>query len=259
MDDKTKFKYAIVRVRESSVVDFFGLIASNGYSDVSFVSNLNQAIARPDPNDDGTIASTSQRNDDRIADSEDRCSVVATPASPGEEFSNGTGKRSISNPFGMLLTTPKVEREAEPMVEDEDNNEMSQLNQSAPIDLVNGLFATHKIPLTPSEWSSDLKSTRQYLSQQHRLSPYKQLEGFQTRMKGWQREYIKDVIKEGHYPSEEELRDIEVKCDLSRKQVLRFIAKRVGNPNRRPRDGRLPPPTPEEVEEGLKKLSGAQR
>lgn len=38
-------------------------------------------------------------------------------------------------------------------------------------------------------------------------------------MKGWQREYIKDIIKEGHYPTEEELRDIEVKCDLSRKQV----------------------------------------
>lgn len=41
----------------------------------------------------------------------------------------------------------------------------------------------------------------------------------QTRMKGWQREYIKEVIKDSHYPTEEELRDIEQKCDLSRKQV----------------------------------------
>lgn len=54
-------------------------------------------------------------------------------------------------------------------------------------------------------------------------------------MKGWQREYIKDVINNGHYPTEDELRDIEQKCDLSRKQVLRFIAKRLVNPNRKPR------------------------
>ncbi|VDM79780.1 unnamed protein product [Strongylus vulgaris] len=46
--------------------------ASNGYSDVSFVSNLNQAIARPDPNDDAG-ASTSMKNDDRVSVS--RCYV----------------------------------------------------------------------------------------------------------------------------------------------------------------------------------------
>ena len=38
-------------------------------------------------------------------------------------------------------------------------------------------------------------------------------------MKGWQREYIKEVINNGHYPTEDELKDIEQKCDLSRKQV----------------------------------------
>ncbi|EFO98455.1 hypothetical protein CRE_11643 [Caenorhabditis remanei] len=57
----------------------------------------------------------------------------------------------------------------------------------------------------------------------------------QTRMKGWQREYIKEVIKDSHYPTEDELRDIELRCDLSRKQILRFIAKRLTNPNRKPR------------------------
>ncbi|RCN31664.1 hypothetical protein ANCCAN_22549 [Ancylostoma caninum] len=188
-------------------------MASNGYSDVSFVSNLNQAIARPDPNDDAG-ASTSMKSDDR----------------DGGDLSLG------SFPQG-----------------------------SAPIDLVTGLFATdplthllqHKIPNLGSDWnsSSELKA-RQFITNHSRIPPYKQLEGFQTRMKGWQREYIKDIIKEGHYPTEEELRDIEVKCDLSRKQVLRFIAKRVGNPNRKPRDGRLPPATPEEIQQTLEKFNG---
>ncbi|CAJ0603473.1 unnamed protein product [Cylicocyclus nassatus] len=264
-----KYKYAIVRVKESSVIDFFGLIASNGYSDVSFVSNLNQAIARPDPNDDAG-ASTSMKNDDRVADSEDHCSVSATPVSPGEEFTNGSASKRLANAFNINVTVPKVEKDSDPALEDEgedggDLNLDSFAQGSAPIDLVTGLFATgqlthllqHKIPNLGSDWnpSSDMKA-RQFISNHSRLPPYKQLEGFQTRMKGWQREYIKDIIKEGHYPTEEELRDIEVKCDLSRKQVLRFIAKRVGNPNRKPRDGRLPPATPEEIQQTLEKFNG---
>ncbi|WKY06674.1 hypothetical protein Q1695_006674 [Nippostrongylus brasiliensis] len=258
-----KYKYAIVRVKESSVIDFFGLIASNGYSDVSFVSNLNQAIARPDPNDDAG-ASTSMRSDDRVADSEDHCSVSATPVSPGEELTNGSASKRVStncqSAFG-LITLPKVENE-EPNVEDdtEDGGDLSLgsfPHGSAPLDLVSGLFATHKMPGLGSDWNSppELKA-RQFVSNHTRIPPYKQLEGFQTRMKGWQREYIKDIIKEGHYPTEDELRDIEVKCDLSRKQVLRFIAKRVGNPNRKPRDGRLPPATPEEIQQTLEKFNG---
>ncbi|KAK6022966.1 hypothetical protein OSTOST_11316 [Ostertagia ostertagi] len=132
---------------------------------------------------------------------------------------------------------------------------------STALDLVSGLFATlqHKMPGVGSEWNStpELK-TRQFVSNHTRIAPYKQLEGFQTRMKGWQREYIKDVIKEGHYPTEDELRDIEVKCDLSRKQVedssCDSLRKRVGNPNRKPRDGRLPPATPEEIQQTLEKF-----
>ncbi|KAJ1368621.1 hypothetical protein KIN20_029792 [Parelaphostrongylus tenuis] len=254
-----KYKYAIVRVKESSVIDFFGLIASNGYSDVSFVSNLNQAIARPDPNDDAG-ASTSLKNDDRVADSEDHCSVSATPVSPGDEFTNGSTAKRFSNNTFNLINIAKVEKE-EPNIEDEGEDGI-ELNLgtfpqgSAPIDLVSGLFATHKVPVLGSDWASsnDLKA-RQFVSNHSRIPPYKQLEGFQTRMKGWQREYIKDIIKEGHYPTEDELRDIEVKCDLSRKQVLRFIAKRVGNPNRKPRDGRLPPATPEEIQQTLEKFN----
>lgn len=42
----------------------------------------------------------------------------------------------------------------------------------------------------------------------------------------------------------------------ARFQVLRFIAKRVGNPNRKPRDGRLPPATPEEIQQTLEKFNG---
>ncbi|XGW28230.1 hypothetical protein V3C99_008212 [Haemonchus contortus] len=260
-----KYKYAIVRVKESSVIDFFGLIASNGYSDVSFVSNLNQAIARPDPNDDAG-ASTSMRSDDRVADSEDHCSVSATPVSPGEELTNGNGSKRLSNcpPAFSLIAIPKVENEEQN--NDEEVEDAGDLNigtfpqGSAALDLVSGLFATlqHKMPGVGSEWNStpELKA-RQFVSNHSRIPPYKQLEGFQTRMKGWQREYIKDIIKEGHYPTEEELRDIEVKCDLSRKQVLRFIAKRVGNPNRKPRDGRLPPATPEEIQQTLEKFNGS--
>ncbi|VDO96293.1 unnamed protein product [Heligmosomoides polygyrus] len=198
--------------------------ASNGYSDVSFVSNLNQAIARPDPNDDAG-ASTSMRSDDRVADSEDHCSVSATPVSPGEELTNGSAAKRLSNcPTAFsLITMPKVEKEEANGEDDiEDNGDLnldSFAQGSAPLDLVSGLFATHKLPGLGSDWNSpsDLKA-RQFVSNHSRIPPYKQLEGFQTRMKGWQREYIKDIIKEGHYPTEEELRDIEVKCDLSRKQ-----------------------------------------
>uniref|UniRef100_A0A158PCT0 Homeobox domain-containing protein n=1 Tax=Angiostrongylus cantonensis TaxID=6313 RepID=A0A158PCT0_ANGCA len=217
-----KYKYAIVRVKESSVIDFFGLI---------------------------------------VADSEDHCSVSATPVSPADEFTNGsTAKRLSNNNAFSLMSIAKVERE-DPNIEDEgeDGVELSLgtfPQGSAPIDLVSGLFATHKVPVLGSDWASpnDLKA-RQFVSNHSRIPPYKQLEGFQTRMKGWQREYIKDIIKEGHYPTEDELRDIEIKCDLSRKQVLRFIAKRVGNPNRKPRDGRLPPATPEEIQQTLEKFS----
>lgn len=198
-----------------------------------------------------------------MADSEDHCSVSATPVSPGEELTNGSAAKRLSNcPTAFsLITMPKVEKEEANGEDDiEDNGDLnldSFAQGSAPLDLVSGLFATHKLPGLGSDWNSpsDLKA-RQFVSNHSRIPPYKQLEGFQTRMKGWQREYIKDIIKEGHYPTEEELRDIEVKCDLSRKQVLRFIAKRVGNPNRKPRDGRLPPATPEEIQQTLEKFNG---
>ncbi|VDL77655.1 unnamed protein product [Nippostrongylus brasiliensis] len=150
-----------------------------------------------------------------VADSEDHCSVSATPVSPGEELTNGSASKRVStncqSAFG-LITLPK------------DGGDLSLgsfPHGSAPLDLVSGLFATHKMPGLGSDWNSppELKA-RQFVSNHTRIPPYKQLEGFQTRMKGWQREYIKDIIKEGHYPTEDELRDIEVKCDLSRKQVL---------------------------------------
>ncbi|KIH68383.1 hypothetical protein ANCDUO_01286, partial [Ancylostoma duodenale] len=209
-------------------------------------------------------------NSFQVADSEDHCSVSAAPVSPDEEFTNGSASKRLANAFNLNLTMPKMEKDSDQALEDEVEGggdlSLDPFPQgSAPIDLVTGLFATdplthllqHKIPNLGSDWnsSSDLKA-RQFITNHSRIPPYKQLEGFQTRMKGWQREYIKDIIKEGHYPTEEELRDIEVKCDLSRKQVLRFIAKRVGNPNRKPRDGRLPPATPEEIQQTLEKFNG---
>ncbi|KAK6014299.1 hypothetical protein OSTOST_20342, partial [Ostertagia ostertagi] len=216
----------------------------------------------------------------QVADSEDHCSVSATPVSPGEELTNGNGSKRLSNcpPAFSLIAIPKVENEEQN--NDDEGEDAGDLNigsfaqGSTALDLVSGLFATlqHKMPGVGSEWNStpELK-TRQFVSNHTRIAPYKQLEGFQTRMKGWQREYIKDVIKEGHYPTEDELRDIEVKCDLSRKQnfesfisanqaslfSLRFIAKRVGNPNRKSRDGRLPPATPEEIQQTLEKFNGS--
>ncbi|KIH55742.1 hypothetical protein ANCDUO_14095, partial [Ancylostoma duodenale] len=160
-----------------------------------------------------------------VADSEDHCSVSAAPVSPDEEFTNGSASKRLANAFNLNLAIPKIEKDSDQALEDEVEGggdlSLDPFPQgSAPIDLVTGLFATHKIPNLGSDWnsSSDLKA-RQFITNHSRIPPYKQLEGFQTRMKGWQREYIKDIIKEGHYPTEEELRDIEVKCDLSRKQV----------------------------------------
>ncbi|KHJ82359.1 hypothetical protein OESDEN_17947, partial [Oesophagostomum dentatum] len=145
-----------------------------------------------------TVRCSAYASEFQVADSEDHCSVSATPVSPGEEFTNGSASKRLANAINLSLSVPKVEKD-EPTLEED---------------------VEHKIPNLGSDWNSsgDMKA-RQFISNHSRLPPYKQLEGFQTRMKGWQREYIKDIIKEGHYPTEEELRDIEVKCDLSRKQV----------------------------------------
>ncbi|CAI4221862.1 unnamed protein product [Auanema sp. JU1783] len=226
MEEKPRYKYAVVRVKESAVVDFFGLIANHGYSDVSFVSNLSQAIARPDPNDENPLdESPSTKNDDRVAESEDRFSISGTPQSPSDEpkFSN------LSNQIALLCANTDQNNSLPPDPE---------LDLSATsTDLLSNLFATHSLPIT-KEWANDHRDSNSPTTGNggplRTATPqFKQM--FQTRMKGWQREYIKDVINNGHYPTEEEMRDIEQKCDLSRKQVLRFISKRLSNPNRKPR------------------------
>lgn len=49
----------------------------------------------------------------QVADSEDHCSVSATPVSPGEELTNGSAAKRLSNcPTAFsLITMPKVEKE----------------------------------------------------------------------------------------------------------------------------------------------------
>ncbi|PAV65650.1 hypothetical protein WR25_12741 [Diploscapter pachys] len=262
-----RYKYAIVRVKETSIVDFFGLIASKGYSDVSFVSNLQQAIARPDPND--LSEGPSSKPDDRqVADSEDRCSpsgspddlqrVVVTSSVPVTmpQPSCPSSVSSALNHLGLSqLIVPKPEASGTGAIVqtatggegNEDENEVGPSNRqptntdmlanTVPAELLHNLFGKH-IPGLSESWLSgaDLGIIpTMILPRIDKPHPYKQEGTLQTRMKGWQREYIKEVINNGHYPTEDELKDIEQKCDLSRKQVLRFIAKRLVNPNRRPR------------------------
>ncbi|CAI2351227.1 unnamed protein product [Caenorhabditis sp. 36 PRJEB53466] len=247
MASDTKCKYAVVRLPESSVVDFFSLIVPKGYTDVSFVSSLSQCNLRDDPNDDQPTTSSSvketQSNDDDSNSENNKSSpsrrqssgsqsvrATVAPVVKTETFDSWTPTAPSSNPTPDLLSAAVPTELLTNLFAKSTGNESKPMLgfQASGVDF----------DLTNSEWHENLKLPNGHNASE-KFHPYagnnKNDSPLQTRMKGWQREYIKEVIKDSHYPTEEELRDIELKCDLSRKQILRFIAKRLTNPNRKPR------------------------
>ncbi|CAB3409872.1 unnamed protein product [Caenorhabditis bovis] len=217
-----KYKYAIVRIPENSVIDFFSTIVSKGYSDVSFVSSLSQCSMRDDPNDEPGSSSFKDSLDDDSTSENNK-------SSPSRQSS---ASMPVLRPPPVI---PSVKNEISdvPPTSSTNSTPVDILTQSMSADLISNLFGKADFELNPSEWAemNQLASNGNSSGNEgNQFHPYKN-----TRMKGWQREYIKEVINNGHYPTEDELRDIEQKCDLSRKQVLRFIAKRLVNPNRKPR------------------------
>uniref|UniRef100_A0A1I7UEC9 Homeobox domain-containing protein n=1 Tax=Caenorhabditis tropicalis TaxID=1561998 RepID=A0A1I7UEC9_9PELO len=246
--DTTKYKYAVVRIPENSVVDFFSLIVSKGFSDVSFVASLAQCNMKDDPNEDQPTTSNSSKHEPVVND--DESNSENNKASPPRRQSSASSQQ-MNRP--TLNSSIKTENFDSWTPTAPSSNPTPDL---ASVDLLNNLFAKnngtpdHKNPmfglqasgvdfdLSNNEWHENLKISNGHNSIE-KFHPYsgnnKHDSPLQTRMKGWQREYIKEVIKDSHYPTEDELRDIELKCDLSRKQILRFIAKRLTNPNRKPR------------------------
>ncbi|CAI5448726.1 unnamed protein product [Caenorhabditis angaria] len=222
-ESSTKYKYALVRIPESNMVEFFSLVVSKGYSDVSFVSNLSHVNIRDDPNDDqpttsGSVEEMSVLNDDDST-SENQKSTPRRPPSV-QIAPKLEPQQQQPQQFNLLNPTAQIDADI--------------LTNGVPVDFFNNLFGK-------TDYQNEIKnsSSSTNRSRSNGSAPYstngKSDYQLQTRMKGWQREYIKEIINNGHYPSEQELRDIEQKCDLSRKQVLRFIAKRLVNPNRKPR------------------------
>ncbi|CAD6192852.1 unnamed protein product [Caenorhabditis auriculariae] len=258
MDDRTRLKYAIVRLPESNVVDFFSLIAGRGYSDVSFVSNLSQVTLRSDPNEfSDSTPSSSLRNDEKQSPEEEagvsvgpisaetrrpstaisRSGFPLQAVTPPRILSSRTPSQpatpSIHPPTVLVAPTKEEPLECVDPTESEENITADLLGTTVPNELISNLFSKHGFGLG-GDWTPEVSFQNSH-NDDNKHHPYRSEQGLQTRMKGWQREYIKEVINNGHYPTEEELRDIERKCDLSRKQVLRFIAKRLVNPNRKPR------------------------
>ncbi|VDM81393.1 unnamed protein product [Strongylus vulgaris] len=74
-------------------------------------------IAEPSKSD-YTLLSDS-KSQTLVADSEDHCSVSATPVSPGEEFTNGSASKRLANAFNLGLAVPKVEKDSDPALEDD--------------------------------------------------------------------------------------------------------------------------------------------
>ncbi|ULT96689.1 hypothetical protein L5515_012011 [Caenorhabditis briggsae] len=253
MSTDTKYKYAVVRIPENSVVEFFTLLVSKGYSDVSFVASLAQCNLRDDPNDDQPTTSNSVKEtvNDEDSNSENNKS------SPPRRQSSGSQPQSVSSRPTLATGAIKTENfDSWTPTAPSSNPTPDLLSASVPTELLTNLFAKNNgtepkkpifgfqasgvdFDLSNNEWHDNLKMSNGHSSTE-KFHPYssgsqKNDSPLQTRMKGWQREYIKEVIKNSHYPTEDELRDIELKCDLSRKQILRFIAKRLTNPNRKPR------------------------
>uniref|UniRef100_A0A8R1DHC9 Uncharacterized protein n=1 Tax=Caenorhabditis japonica TaxID=281687 RepID=A0A8R1DHC9_CAEJA len=247
MSSDTKYKYAIVRLPESNVVDFFSLIVSKGYSDVSFVASLGQCTMRDDPNheDQPTTSSSVKEttsNDDDSTSENNKCSPTRRQSSASQSATTTTTTRPMSS--AVNVKTEAFDSWT-PTGAASSNTTPDLLSAAVPAELLTNLFAKASgvdFDLSSNEWHENLKlSNGQGAAEKfHPYAPNSKNDSpLQTRMKGWQREYIKEVIKDSHYPTEEELRDIELKCDLSRKQILRFIAKRLTNPNRKPRVNHL--------------------
>ncbi|CAP23060.2 Protein CBR-NSY-7 [Caenorhabditis briggsae] len=240
MSTDTKYKYAVVRIPENSVVEFFTLLVSKGYSDVSFVASLAQCNLRDDPNDDQPTTSNSVKEtvNDEDSNSENNKS------SPPRRQSSGSQPQSVSSRPTLALVLLKLKisihglRLLRLLIRLQIYYQLN--NGTEPKKPIFGFQASGvDFDLSNNEWHDNLKMSNGHSSTE-KFHPYssgsqKNDSPLQTRMKGWQREYIKEVIKNSHYPTEDELRDIELKCDLSRKQILRFIAKRLTNPNRKPR------------------------
>ncbi|CCD65189.2 Transcription factor nsy-7 [Caenorhabditis elegans] len=233
MSSDTKYKYAVVRIPETSVVDFFSLIVAKGYSDVSFVASLSQCNLRDDPNDDQpTTSSNSVKesiNDDESNSENNKLSPPRRQSNPHSSLP-AISSSTVKNEPTDSWTPSALSNDPTPDL----------LSATVPAELLTNLFAKASgvdFDLSNNEWHENLRLPNGNGTEKYH--PYggnsKNDSPLQTRMKGWQREYIKEVIKDSHYPTEEELRDIEQKCDLSRKQILRFIAKRLTNPNRKPR------------------------
>ncbi|CAJ0581971.1 unnamed protein product, partial [Mesorhabditis spiculigera] len=162
-----RVKFAVVRVPEAKVIEFFATIASKGFTDVAFVNSLQQA------------AFTS------LADE-----FLQTPPSPppaATVSTNQTMPLNLSDLFPAVLAQANALRDASPLGE---------------------------LSLIPGSDGDDNTGR-----------PYHQ------RMKGWQRTYLSEMLKDG-YPTDEKLNEAMHKCDLSRRQILRFISKRVNNPNK---------------------------
>ncbi|CAL2041070.1 unnamed protein product [Caenorhabditis brenneri] len=249
--DTTRYKYAIVRIPENSAVDFFSLIVGRGYSDVSFVASLNQCNMKDDPNEDQPTTSSNSVKEPVINDDESN-SENNKSSPPRRQSSASSQSQSVSRPtFNTAVKTENFDSWTPTIPSSNATPDLL----SAPTELLTNLFAKNNgteskksifglqasgvdFDLSNNEWHDTIKISNG--TQQDKFHPYSGSNGknespLQTRMKGWQREYIKEVIKDSHYPTEDELRDIELKCDLSRKQILRFIAKRLTNPNRKPR------------------------
>ncbi|EFO93164.1 hypothetical protein CRE_10163 [Caenorhabditis remanei] len=205
---------------------------------------------KDDPNDDQPTTSNSVK--ETIND--DESNSENNKSSPPRRQSSGSQPQSISR----QNLTPNIKTENfdswTPTAPSSNPTPDILSAGGVPAELLTNLFAKNNgteqkkpifgfqasgvdFDLSNNEWHENLK-----LSNGHSVEKFHPYSGnpkndspLQTRMKGWQREYIKEVIKDSHYPTEDELRDIELRCDLSRKQILRFIAKRLTNPNRKPR------------------------
>ncbi|CAJ0939660.1 unnamed protein product, partial [Mesorhabditis belari] len=183
-----RVKFAVVRVPESKVIEFFAIIASKGFTDVAFVNSLQQA------------AFTS------LADEP----PLPSGGSPASHHSNAG-----LNGMTILQSSPSP-----PPAATVSTNNTTPLNLSDLFPAVLGQVANGR-DVSPFGDAGLLHDE----VEEGRGRPYHQ------RMKGWQRTYLSEMLKEG-YPSDERLHEAMLKCDLSRRQILRFISKRVNNPNK---------------------------
>ncbi|CAJ0569928.1 unnamed protein product, partial [Mesorhabditis spiculigera] len=184
-----RVKFAVVRVPEAKVIEFFATIASKGFTDVAFVNSLQQA-AFTSLADEPPVGSPSSHNSS-ADNGMPMLNFLQTPPSPppaATVSTNQTMPLNLSDLFPAVLAQANALRDASPLGE---------------------------LSLIPGSDGDDNTGR-----------PYHQ------RMKGWQRTYLSEMLKDG-YPTDEKLNEAMHKCDLSRRQILRFISKRVNNPQQR--------------------------